>query len=199
VAYGGLFGENYWYQEKPIWDHPRLSRFVPPFVLHPRARRPMTAPLEEWNHMAVARGCKALHDAGVAVQTGAHGQREGLAMHWEMWMLEQGGFTPMEALRAATLRGAEYLGLQGDLGSIEAGKLADFAVIEGDPLSNLRDSERVSLVAIGGVLYDAATLERLHPEPAPRRAFFWELDGSQGLSNGRGGTGHTGCAGCSAH
>ena len=57
-------------------------------------------------------------DAGGSVQLGAHGQLQGLGAHWELWMLQQGGMTPMESLRAATIAGARYLGLDGDIGSV---------------------------------------------------------------------------------
>ena len=50
--------------------------------------------VSHYNHIHVAASAKQLNDRGVAVNTGAHGQREGLAMHWEIWMLGQGGFTP---------------------------------------------------------------------------------------------------------
>lgn len=179
VAYGGLMGENYWYQESAVYAHKRLRRFVPPRSLDARARRPLTAPLMDWNHIAVARSARDLMRAGVRVQAGAHGQREGLGMHWEMWSMHQGGFTPYEALRAATLHGAMYLGLDQDLGRVSPGYLADLAIIKGDPLTDLRKSEDVRWVVLGGRVYDAQTMARLTPTPLPPPQLFFHAQGTQ--------------------
>ena len=86
---------------------------------------------------------------------GAHGQREGLAAHWEMWIMVQGGFSPWEALRGATSDAAKHLGMDKDLGSIEAGKLADLVIIEGDVLTDIRQSEYISHTMLNGRLYEA--------------------------------------------
>ena len=75
------------------------------------------APDDEWNHFNNAKIAADLLHKGVSVQLGAHGQREGLGAHWEMWMFVQGGMTPLEALRCATLNGARYLGMDKDIGS----------------------------------------------------------------------------------
>jgi imidazolonepropionase-like amidohydrolase/Tol biopolymer transport system component len=180
VAYGGLSGEVYWYGRTDVWNHPRLNAFVPPFALDPKARRATVSHDDDYNHIDAARFAKALVDAGGRVQVGAHGQREGLAAHWEMWMLEQGGMTAHEALRAGTLFGAAYLGLDGSVGSIEVGKLADMVVIDGNPLEDLRLSDQVALTILGGQVYDAATMTSVAPAGEPRAPLFFEQGEGEG-------------------
>ncbi len=173
VAYGGIMGENYWYQHTEVWKNERLMRWVPDFAVDARARRRVMAPEEDYNHIRIAKGAAQLQDAGVSVQLGAHGQREGLGAHWELWMFVQGGMTPLEALRAGTIDGARYLGMEKDLGSLEAGKLADIVVLEKNPLENIRNSEYVDQVMINGRLFDAGTLqEKISGERKPGKLFF---------------------------
>jgi imidazolonepropionase-like amidohydrolase len=108
------------------------------------------------------------------VLLGAHGQLQGLGAHWELWMLAQGGLTPLEALTCATIDGARYLGLDRDIGSIETGKLADLVVLDRNPLQDIRASDSVSRVMLNGRLYDAATLEEIGGRASKRRPFWWE-------------------------
>jgi imidazolonepropionase-like amidohydrolase/Tol biopolymer transport system component len=175
VAYGGLNGELYWYEHTNVWEHERLLSFVPREIIDARSRRrPMATGDGDYNHIRVAADCKRLSDRGVSIQIGAHGQREGLAAHWEIWMLAQGGMTPHEALRAATLNGARYLGLDADIGSLEAGKLGDLIVIDGNPLEDIRVSEKVDYTMVGGRLYDAASMNEVGHHPRDRGLFYWE-------------------------
>ncbi len=174
VGYGGLFGENYWYQKTNVWENPRLSKFVPAFILDPRSRRRTMAPDDEFNHFALGKIASTLEKAGVSVATGAHGQREGLGLHWELWMLVQGGMSPHEALRCATANGAKSLGMDRDIGTLEAGKLADVVVIDGNPLQDIRQSEKVSWTMVNGRLYDAATMNETGSREKKRAKYWWE-------------------------
>lgn len=178
VAYGGLGGEYYWYQHTNVWEHPILSQHVPEYVLNSRSRRRLKSPEMEYNHIRVAEGCKKMLDAGVTVQLGAHGQREGLAAHWELWMFAQGGMTPLEVLRCGTLNGAIYLGLDDHVGSLEEGKLADLVVLDKNPLENIRDTDKIRYVMVNGRMYDALTMDQVGNEPKPRSPYFWEKQGS---------------------
>ncbi|MDZ7791006.1 MAG: amidohydrolase family protein [Xanthomonadales bacterium] len=177
VAYGGLMGEEYFYDRYEVWKNERLLNFVPKFIVYPRSIRRPTAPDEHYNHIFVAEQAKALNELGVPVVIGAHGQLAGLAAHWEMWAMVQGGFSPWEALRGATIDGAEYFGMGDDVGSIEAGKLADLIVIEGNVLEDIEQSQNVIYTMLNGRLYEASTMNQLLPESVEREPFFFEREG----------------------
>jgi len=179
VNYGSVSGEYYWYQKEDVWAKERLLSFTPRGLVDSRSRHRIMIPDEEYEngHILSAATAKKLFDAGVNVNLGAHGQLQGLAAHWELWMFEQGGMTPMEALQVATLNGARYIGVDRDLGSVEAGKLADLIVIDGNPLQNIRDTENVVYTMVNGRLYDAATLHEVGTRKRERKPFWWEAEG----------------------
>ncbi len=175
VSYGGPAAEVYWYQHANPHDDPKLRRFTPHSALDTYGRRRPWYPEDDFHFPTVANGAARIARAGGRVCLGAHGQLQGLGAHWEMWSFTLGkGMTPMEALRTATASGAEALGFGKDLGTLEAGKLADLVVIDGDPLADIRQSQRVTWTMKNGVLYDAATMDEVWPEKKRLGPFFWQ-------------------------
>ena len=176
VTYGALMGENYWYQHTNVWEKERLLRFTPRAVIDPRSRHRTMAPEEEYEngHILVSQSVKKLSDAGVTVNMGAHGQLQGLGAHWEIWMLAQGGMTPIEALRCATLNSATSLGLNDWIGSLQPGKLADLLVMDKNPLESIYNTETIHYTMVNGRLYDAETMNETGNYNKKREKFYWE-------------------------
>ena len=174
VAYGGISGEHFWYDTTDVWKHPRLSQYVPSEFLDPRSMRRTKAPHHHYNHINVAKVAKEMQDLGVEVNSGGHGQREGLAMHWEMWMMAQGGMSPLSAIRTATISPAKTLGLDSQLGSLTVGKLADILVVDGDISQDIRLSDRVVYTMVNGRLYNAETMDEVGNYDNKRKKFYFE-------------------------
>ena len=115
--------------------------------------------------------------AGGRVGVGSHGQFQGLGFHWELWALQSGGLTEMEALRAATIGGAEIIGISSDIGSIEFGKLADFVILDEDPLDDIRNTNEIKYVVKNGRLYNAETMDQIWPKKEKLKELWWWNDG----------------------
>jgi imidazolonepropionase-like amidohydrolase/Tol biopolymer transport system component len=161
VAYGGIFGDQWFFQHYDVWKDEKLLRYVPQGNIDARARiRSVMADDEDWHHIDVAASAKKVMDAGGTICLGAHGQLQGLGPHWEIWAYVQGGMTPLQALRVATINPAKTLGLDADLGSIEPGKLADFVVLEKNPLEKIENTDSVTLVVKNGRAYTPDELKR---------------------------------------
>lgn len=90
--------------------------------------------------------------------TGYGGVVAGYSNHRELELLVEAGLTPLEAIKVATLNGAEYLGRATRVGSIAIGKRADLLVVNGDPSSRIADIEKVETVFKDGIGYDSAKL-----------------------------------------
>jgi imidazolonepropionase-like amidohydrolase/Tol biopolymer transport system component len=178
VTYGGLAGDPYWAQASRVWEHPLLTRYVPPAQLAERVRS-TTAPPDQFVDQYNAREAHVLAGRGVPVSAGGHGQQQGLAMHWELWSFVRGGWTPLEALRAATVTPAQVYGFR-DLGQIRPGYLADLVVLEANPLEDIRNSDHISHVMLNGRLYDARTLNEEVTGDRRRRPYFWEQSPAAG-------------------
>ncbi len=176
VSYGSLSGEYYWYQHSNVWEKERLLNFTPRPVVDTRSRHRIMAPEEEYEngHILVAKSLKKLSDAGVLVNMGAHGQLQGLGAHWEIWMMAQGGMTPMQALKTATINPAISLGLDQSVGSLKEGKLADLIILDKNPLDNIRNTEYIKYTMVNGRLYDAETMNEIGNYDVKHTPFYWE-------------------------
>jgi imidazolonepropionase-like amidohydrolase len=174
VTYGGPAGDPYWRQHMDVWKHPLLTRHAPPGLLAAQNTRRTMSPEEDFVDAGSAREAKKLMDRGVQVSIGAHGQQAGLGPHWELWSFVRGGWTPVEALRAGTIMSATSLGYARDIGSLEVGKLADLVVLDADPTVDIRNSDKVHQVMLGGRLYDAATLNEVATGTRVRAPYWWE-------------------------
>ena len=117
---------------------------------------------------------KDLVEAGGIAGVGSHGQLQGLGFHWEMWSMVRGGMSPMEALSAATINPARYLGLDRDIGSLEVGKLADLVIVADNPLEDIRRSDGITHVMLNGRLYATPTLAETLTGDSRLQPLYWQ-------------------------
>ncbi len=158
----------------------KLAHFTPKADLDRKIRRRNPGPglggwfmEDEYVFDRHSAWIKDLVEAGGRTGIGSHGQLQGLGYHWELWALQSGGMSNHDALRVATLMGAEAIGLGGDLGSIEGGKLADLVVLEANPLDDIRNTNTVRYVMKNGRLYDGNTLDEIWPRQRPAADEPW--------------------------
>ena len=176
VNYGGMNGEMFFYEESNVWENETLLKYTPRYVIDTRSRHRIKIPAKEYEngHILTSKTVTDLSKVGVKVNLGAHGQLQGLGAHWELWMLQQGGMSNLEALKAATINGAEYIGVGDELGSLEVGKLADLIVLSENTLENIRHTNTVTYTMINGRLYDITTMNEIGNYDKSRTKFYWE-------------------------
>jgi len=173
VAYGGPWGENYFYQRYDIHENPKVKRFMPHEEIDSRAERRPWVRDNQHVFARIAQGAAKILRAGGKVGLGGHSQMDGLGTHWELWALASGGLTSLEALRIGTINGAEAIGFGKDLGSLEPGKLADLIVLDKNPLDNIKNTESIAMVMKNGRLYQGDDLTERWPRQKKMPEFWW--------------------------
>ncbi|MDH3734349.1 MAG: amidohydrolase family protein [Gemmatimonadota bacterium] len=172
VAYGGPSGLQYYLTHEDVDQVERLQTFTP----HDE--------LDKWKDTRFYRDDQYVHflhaeqlakwvEAGGRAGLGSHGEVQGLGTHWELWMMASGGMDNHDALIMATLHSADAIGLAGDIGSLEVGKLADLQVLNSNPLDDLENTVDISHVMKNGRLYEADSLAEVWPRQRALPTQWW--------------------------
>ncbi len=186
VTYGGPWAENYFYSRENPFENAKLRTFTPFEDVQQRTLRrpgPTGAGSNGWFQEnqypfpLIADFEDRVVKAGGLSGIGGHGQLQGLGYHWEMWAFGSGrNVTPHDVLRVATIIGAASIGLDDELGSLEPGKLADLVILDGNPLTDLRQTDSVDRIMKNGRLYDGDTLDEVWPRRRKAGPFYWQKD-----------------------
>jgi hypothetical protein len=171
-------GQEYYLARSGILNDPKQLRFVPWRELI-TAKYYTQRPLAEYAFPIMAEGVADIVRGGGTAAVGGHGEWNGLDTHWDLWS-EASAMTPIEALEIGTWRGASFVGLDTQLGSITVGKVADLVVLNSDPLENIQNTRDIQYVMKAGRLYDGNTLDEIWPRMVPYGPRPWAADFTAG-------------------
>jgi hypothetical protein len=173
VSYGGPWSENFFYERYDIHDNAKVKRFMPHDEIDQRAERRPWFRESEYVFPRIAASANAILKAGGHIGLGGHGQMDGLGDHWELWAMAAGGMSNHDVLRVGTIHGANAIGMEQDLGSLEPGKLADLIVLDANPLEDIHNTNTVRFVMKNGRLYEGETLNEVWPRQRTLPRMWW--------------------------
>jgi hypothetical protein len=148
--------------------HPERAKYVPGIIqggwVH-RAREFAPADSPTMYSFFSNERTMELHKAGIGLLAGTDTPQPfvypGFSLHDELELLVKAGLTPLDALRTATYNPARFLGALDSLGSVEKGKLADLVLLDGNPLNDIRNTRRISVVIANGKVFDRPAIQQL--------------------------------------
>jgi imidazolonepropionase-like amidohydrolase/Tol biopolymer transport system component len=178
VAYGAPWTENYFFQNTDVLNNQKLRRYIPRELVNSMMRRrPQWFVPEEYNFKSISKGAADVVKAGGRVGIGGHGQMQGIGVHWEIWAMQSGGMSTHDTLKVATLFGAEAIGLNQDVGSLEPGKLADLIILDKNPLLDIHNTDSIRFVMKNGELFEGDTLTQQWPlQKKLEKQYWWDLE-----------------------
>src|ERR1700735_3071952 len=146
----------------PISIEPGIAKVAPELaaILSGTSPPSPAAPIIEKMFQKEVAIVGALHHAGVLIVAGTDQNVPGHSLYREIELYVQAGFTPMEAIKAATIVPARVMGLDKELGTVEAGKGADIIVVDSNPLESIHNIRKVEFVITNGTMYNSAELWR---------------------------------------
>jgi len=148
-------------------EHPRWETFLAGYTATDAALAKQRWPIAR-------RIVSAMHQAGVTIMAGTDAPQPGVypgsSLHEEMQMLVASGLTPREALRSATLVPARFLGIAATTGSVAVGKRADLVLLDADPTTDIRNTQRIHAVLLDGRLLRRTDLDAMLGEQANAQA-----------------------------
>lgn len=158
ITHGGLPADRVFIEREDAFNDEKYADFVPDWFRKMRFQNAPAAPLCDYTHGVFGGSALKVHRAGGLVGLGAHGDIPGLGTQWELQAHVDGGWTPGEALWAATMGSAQTIARNAALGSLETGKFADLVILNTNPLADIKNTLDIRYVMKNGRLYLPGTL-----------------------------------------